>query len=157
MDYFCDQKWIREKCVYDCGEADLCTEWVSDKCRKCNFTQNVTSSNGDSETFVPPIQNTTDYNSCNADWLMNKCVHDCPNQNLCTPWVHRQCRKCNNAAYEYVEPEGDSTVPRKPIQPVDEDYFCKTAWLKNKCQNNCEANPDRCTRWVHSQCKKCNF
>ena len=59
-DYFCDQEWVRYKCMYDCGKAGLCTPWVVEKCTMCDFApstslpQIVKSQNPMSE-IVPDV------------------------------------------------------------------------------------------------------
>ena len=156
--------------MYDCGKAGLCTPWVLDKCTMCDFTpatslpQNPTSPPTDEPSISSPIQKSEDYNHCAAEWLKYKCAHDCPTQNLCTPWVHVQCGTCNFAANNVQQPPVN--IPHNVQQPPvnipqvnaeNVDYFCSTTWLKAKCLYDCEANSDLCTHWVHAQCKRCNL
>jgi len=149
---FCKEEWIRQKCVHDCGNAELCTEWVHDKCKICNFTPTTP----DEQSISTSSQDSQNYSYCSADWLKHKCSYDCQEKDLCTPWVIVQCGKCNFAANNTHQPA--VKIPENAnSKPETTHNFCNTEWLQQKCQYDCRDMPELCNPWVLVQCGKCNF
>jgi len=149
---FCKEDWIRQKCVHDCGNAELCTEWVQDKCRICNFTPTTP----DEQSNSTSSQDIQEYSDCSADWMKHKCLYDCQERDLCTPQVLVQCEKCNFEANNTHQPA--VKIPENANSKPETGYnFCNTPWLQQKCQYDCKDMPELCTPWVQDQCKICNF
>jgi hypothetical protein len=159
---FCKEEWIKQKCLHDCGEVELCTEWVHEKCEICNFShatpahQEQTSSPMDKPTTSSPNQDSQqDHRFCSEDWVKYKCAFDCKEKNLCTSGLYDQCATCNFDADTKSVEKNPQVV--NPSAPEYVHSFCDAQWLKHKCQYDCEDKPELCTPWVQGQCNTCNF